>query len=183
MTSRSSLDHDDHPDSFGIIRLMRVNNKSLYSVFGLIHGGTMWPMWPENMAKGWLWQILSSEDEVFCIKGPLFGSDDGAVAFYPGPHLLRVMNGGSRQISGIGYILVTKYAFQRVAATCLYSDLLVFSPRSVTDCDEHQSLFFFHPDVPNLSNRLYNDDWNFHRQCDKISDLFKDWPKKRLLLF
>ena len=83
----------------------------------------MWPMWPENMAKGWLWQILSSEDEVFCIKGPLFGSDDGAVAFYPGPHLLRVTNRGSCQISGIGYILVTKYAFQRVAASCLYSVL------------------------------------------------------------
>ena len=45
--------------------------------------------------------------------------------------------------------------------------------------EEHRSLFFFHPDDPNLSNRLYDDDWNFHRQCDKISDLFKDWPEKR----
>ena len=45
--------------------------------------------------------------------------------------------------------------------------------------EEHRSLFFFHPDNPSLSNRLYDDDWNFHRQCDKISDLFKDWPEKR----
>ena len=33
------MDHDEHPDSVGIIRLMHVNNESLYSVFGLIHGG------------------------------------------------------------------------------------------------------------------------------------------------
>lgn len=45
---------------------------------------------------------------------------------------------------------------------------------------EPQGLFFFHPDDPNLSNRLYDEqnEWTFHRQSE-VSELFKDWTEKR----
>uniref|UniRef100_A0A1X7UJC2 Uncharacterized protein n=1 Tax=Amphimedon queenslandica TaxID=400682 RepID=A0A1X7UJC2_AMPQE len=55
-----------------------------------------------------------------------------------------------------------------------------FNPSPSIQVQDHQRLFFFHPDDPNLSNRLYDDqnEWAFHRQS-VVSELYKDWTEKR----
>ena len=48
------------------------------------------------------------------------------------------------------------------------------------EVQHYPRLFFFHPEDPRLSNRLYEEanEWLFHRQT-VASELFKDWPEKK----